>query len=85
MFIMQQEEDVMAGATILIVFIIIVHQQVGVMAERTLNTSGAYKSFGPGGNGGGFQHHGRGGNRVGSIIMVEVIMQITVIYLIINK
>ena len=32
-------------------------------AERTLNTSGAYQSFGPGGNGGRFQHHGRGGNR----------------------
>eukprot|EP00957_Ditylum_brightwellii_P005422 414179-Ditylum_brightwellii.AAC.1 len=31
------------------------------LAERTLNTSGAYQSFGPGGNGGGFQHHGRGG------------------------
>ena len=31
--------------------------------ERTLNTSGAYQSFGPGGNGGRFQHHGRGGNR----------------------
>eukprot|EP00957_Ditylum_brightwellii_P033028 2504167-Ditylum_brightwellii.AAC.1 len=30
--------------------------------ERTLNTSGAYQSFGPGGNGGRFQHHGRGGN-----------------------
>jgi hypothetical protein len=32
-------------------------------AERTLNTSGAYQSFGPGGNGGRFQHHDRGGNR----------------------
>ena len=31
--------------------------------ERTLHTSGAYQSFGPGGNGGRFQHHGRGGNR----------------------
>ena len=29
-------------------------------AERTLNTSGAYQSFGPGGNGGRFHHHSRG-------------------------
>ena len=33
------------------------------VTERTLNTSGAYQSFGPGGNRGRFQHHGRGGNR----------------------
>eukprot|EP00957_Ditylum_brightwellii_P132559 10109006-Ditylum_brightwellii.AAC.1 len=33
------------------------------LVERRLNTSGANQSFGPGGNGGGFQHHSRGGNR----------------------
>eukprot|EP00957_Ditylum_brightwellii_P202117 15328678-Ditylum_brightwellii.AAC.1 len=31
------------------------------VTERTLKTSGAYQSFGPGGNRGGFQHHDRGG------------------------
>eukprot|EP00957_Ditylum_brightwellii_P116625 8896057-Ditylum_brightwellii.AAC.1 len=76
---MHQEEDIMAGATILMTLIIIVHQQVDVMAgenmlimkvvictimkQRTRNTSGAYQSFGPGHNEGRFQHHGRGGNR----------------------
>eukprot|EP00957_Ditylum_brightwellii_P139024 10596464-Ditylum_brightwellii.AAC.1 len=30
--------------------------------EKMLNTSGAYQGFGPCGNGGGFQHHDRGGN-----------------------
>eukprot|EP00957_Ditylum_brightwellii_P034320 2603195-Ditylum_brightwellii.AAC.1 len=34
---MHQEEDVMAGATVLITLIIIIHKQVGVMAgEDTL-------------------------------------------------
>eukprot|EP00957_Ditylum_brightwellii_P113417 8647620-Ditylum_brightwellii.AAC.1 len=32
------------------------------VTEITLNTSGAYQSFGSGGNGGRFRHHGRGGN-----------------------
>eukprot|EP00957_Ditylum_brightwellii_P160475 12216802-Ditylum_brightwellii.AAC.1 len=31
---MHQEEEVMAGATILVMLIIIVHQQVDVMAEE---------------------------------------------------
>eukprot|EP00957_Ditylum_brightwellii_P140235 10685065-Ditylum_brightwellii.AAC.1 len=33
----QQEEDVMAGATILIMFIIIVHQQVDLMAGEDMH------------------------------------------------
>ena len=33
---MHQEEDVMAGATILIILIIIVHQQVDVMAGEDM-------------------------------------------------
>eukprot|EP00957_Ditylum_brightwellii_P120153 9167966-Ditylum_brightwellii.AAC.1 len=33
------------------------------VTERTCYTSGAYQSFGPGGNRSRFQHHGRGGNR----------------------
>eukprot|EP00957_Ditylum_brightwellii_P025145 1903103-Ditylum_brightwellii.AAC.1 len=66
----------MAGATIVMMLIIIVHHQVDMMAgEDMLITKvvvhtimklkcniGAYQSFGPGVNGGRFQHHGRGGN-----------------------
>eukprot|EP00957_Ditylum_brightwellii_P034023 2576623-Ditylum_brightwellii.AAC.1 len=33
------------------------------VTERTLNTGGAYQSFGHGGKRDRFQHHGRGGNR----------------------
>eukprot|EP00957_Ditylum_brightwellii_P029270 2212698-Ditylum_brightwellii.AAC.1 len=33
------------------------------VTERTLSTSGAYRSFGHGDNRGRFQHYGRGGNR----------------------
>ena len=35
-FIMHQEEEVMAGATVLITLIIIVHQQVDVMAGEDM-------------------------------------------------
>eukprot|EP00957_Ditylum_brightwellii_P021112 1591135-Ditylum_brightwellii.AAC.1 len=45
-----QQENVMARTQVL--------KHLISVTER--NTSGAYQSFGPGGNGGRFHHHGRG-------------------------
>eukprot|EP00957_Ditylum_brightwellii_P022757 1716373-Ditylum_brightwellii.AAC.1 len=50
-----QQQCFMATAQVL--------NQLISVTKRALNTSGAYHSFGPGDNGGRFQHHDRSGNR----------------------